>query len=585
MTAPGRAVLQGIAASHGIAVGHATVLERTGARAPRRRVLPEEIGREIARLREAIDASRRDLERMRDQIGSEGHADLELLLEAHLLMHRDELLVDAAVRTIRDESAGAEWAVRRTVESLQSQLERAGSSYFRERAQDIEHVGRHILRALAGDHDRASIETPSVVVTDDLGPADAVQLLRSPILALVTALGSATSHTAILARALGVPAVVGVSDIVRRVDDGDLVIVDALRGEVVVGADDDERRGADARAERYRIFTSELRAKRDSSPLTRDGVAIELFANVDLPTEAALAVTEGARGIGLYRTEFLYLDRGEVPTEDEQLKVYSDVVRVMAPRPVVFRTFDLGADKLPPDQRVPRGPNPALGLRALRLALARPRMLRAQVRAILRAAVHGPVELLFPLVTSVDELREAKALVDQCCDELRTEGIPHRHVPIGIMVEVPAAGLMAESLARECDFFSVGTNDLVQYTLALDRGSPHVAHLAQALDPAVLKLLDVTARAAEARGIPLGMCGDMAADPFAFPLVLGLGYRRLSVPVSALPLVREMLRRIDAEQARRTVREALQCSGGRAVRRLVEERFAASLGDVWAELN
>lgn len=579
-----RTVLQGIPASHGMAVGPATVLAPSSRWVPRWHVAPSRIEDEVARLREAIEASRAEIEHVREGLGDDVEADYRLILDAHLLMHRDELIMDAALRAIRKDRLNAEWALRRTVDDLVRQLEGAGSGYFRERAQDIEHVGQHIMRWLR--HEGAAvpeIDGPTILVAEDLSPADAARLARTPVLGVVTDLGTATSHTAILARALEIPAVVGVTDVTRRVGDGDVVIVDALRGRVVLDADDAEQESARARAQRYRRFTRELRAKRVDAVVTTDGERIELDANVELPAEAALAMDAGAEGIGLYRTEFLYLERLTPPTEDEQAQVYADVVEVTAPRTVTFRTYDLGGDKLPKSERLPRTANPALGLRALRLLLARPELLRSQVRAVLRASAHGPVRLMFPLVTTVEDLRRARRIVDEVRSELSAEGVPHGEVPVGIMIEVPSAALVAEALAKESDFFSVGTNDLVQYTLALDRSNPQVAHLARTLDPAVLRLLDMTARAAERAGAPLSMCGDMAADPFAIPIVVGLGYRTLSMPYSSLPLVREVIGRISMVEAREAAGDALACGEVAEVERLVADRFGRALGDLWRE--
>ncbi|MFW6197665.1 MAG: phosphoenolpyruvate--protein phosphotransferase, partial [Myxococcota bacterium] len=579
-----RRVFRGIPASGGVGVGGVVLLDQRGPMFRRHHVSQGGVAAEVARLRQAITASRKEIEEVRESLPQEHQAEYGLILDAHLMMHRDELVVDMAVRTIESDGINAEWALRRTVDGLRSQLRLAGSDYFRERADDVEHVAQHILRHLTGTADVVTpIHGPSVVIGRDLSPADAARLLGSEVQGVVTLYGSATSHTAILARTLEIPAVVGVAGLLQLVAAGDTAIVDGLHGDVIIHPSVSEAQQARDRGERYRQFTSRLRAMRDAPCATVDGEEVTLLANVELPAEAALAANEGAAGIGLYRTEFLYLDRPELPSEEEQLQVYTDVIHVMGERPVVFRTFDLGADKLPSKDRVPLSPNPALGLRALRLSLSRPDLLSAQVRAILRASVEGTVELMFPLVTTIGELRRAKSLVAQCADELDREGLPHRPVKIGVMIEVPSAALMADALAAECDFFSVGTNDLVQYALALDRGNPDVAHQAQSLDPAVLKLLNAAARAARARGIPFAMCGDMAADPVALPVVLGLGYRRLSVPIAFFGLAREIVRRLDAREAHEAAEEALDLTSAADVRDMILHRFRNDLGDLWEE--
>jgi phosphotransferase system enzyme I (PtsI) len=547
-------------------------------------VAPGETDGEVQRLRHAIEESRRELQSVRESLTEEHQHDYGLILDAHLMMHRDELVVDSAAQMIRDDQINAEWALRRTLDSLEGQLRQAGPAYFRERAQDVEHVGQHILRHLTGSKDDIpAVQAGSVVVADDLSPADAARLLGTSVQGIAVSLGTATSHTAILARALEVPAVVGVGQVLSDVEPGDTLVADGLRGMVIVHPEPEERERAQARGERYRTFTKRLRAQRDAPYTTRDGTPFELYANVELPAEASLAVSEGAQGIGLYRTEFLYLGRRHAPSEEEQLRIYSDVVQNMAPRPVVFRTCDLGGDKLPVRERRSPGGNPALGMRAIRLSLARPHLFATQVRAILRAAAEGAVEIMLPLVSTLEELREARELIDRHYAELLDEGLSARRARVGIMIEVPSAALMADELAAECDFFSVGTNDLVQYTLARDRGDPDVAGQSSPLHPAVLRLLDRTARAANGRDLPLSMCGNMAGDPVALPLVLGLGFHRLSVAVGSIGLAREIARRIEVEEAEAVAQQALVQHGPQEVRRLVIQRFRGVLEDLWEE--
>jgi phosphotransferase system enzyme I (PtsI) len=493
------------------------------------------------------------------------------------------MLAESTGRRIREQGVNAEWAVRETIDRLKAPLEAAGTAYFRERAEDLEHVGQHILRHLVGEVVVTDpIDEPMVVVAHDLSPADAARLLAGATLGLVTAVGGPTSHTAILARALEVPAVVGAGkDVLRLVPDS-LVIVDGLRGEVVAFPAESERAEAEERGKRYFDFTNRLRDRAGEPAVTRDGVAIELLANVELAAEAAFAIDRGAGGIGLYRTEFLYLDRATLPSEEEQLRVYTDVVRTIAPRPVVFRTFDLGGDKLPTGAVISTMSR-ALGVRAIRLALRRPDVFRTQVRAILRAAAFGTVEMMLPLVSGLGELREAKAIVDECATELEKEGVEHRRVPVGVMIEVPSAVVMADALAKESAFFSVGTNDLCQYALARDRGDPEVASMSRSLDPAVLRLLEMVSNAASRASLPISMCGDMAADPLALPVALGLGFRRLSIPVGTIGVVRAIVCAIRGDRARDVAAEALACTTADEVRDLVVEAFRDELGEIWRE--
>ncbi|HEY8428968.1 MAG TPA: phosphoenolpyruvate--protein phosphotransferase [Sandaracinaceae bacterium] len=578
----GRECLTGIAASPGVAIGRVTVFDRRKVPVPRRRIAGEEIEREVARLEAAVEAARREVEAIRDSLPADAGADHRLLLETQLMMHGDVLLVRGACEAIREQRINAEWALRRTVDAMQARLRSAPEPYFRARADDVAQVGEHILRVLTGVSSSLPVLVePTILVASDLSPAEAAQLPAGMLTALVTDAGSASSHTAILARALEVPAVVGVTEVTRHVGPGDVVIVDALRGEVVLRPDEEEQAKARARAERFAAFKGRLGGAERRAAATRDGERIALLANVELELDVGHARREGVDGIGLYRTEFLYLDRRDPPSEEEQVAVYERVVRRIAPRPVVFRTFDLGADKLPYGMR--RGPNPELGIRGVRVAFERPELLVTQLRALLRAAVHGTVQVMFPMIAGVEDLRRARVLFERAREDLDAEGAPYGPVAMGTMLEVPAAVLMADRLADECDFFSVGTNDLTQYTLAVDRTDPRVAHLGRALDPAVLRLLQRAREVARERNKPISICGDLAADPVATPILIGLGFTHLSMPMVAIPLLREVVARIDRQRAKELAAEALAQCSARDVERLVAERFGGELAELWEE--
>jgi phosphotransferase system enzyme I (PtsI) len=577
-----RQVLSGIAASPGVAVGKVCLFVRGHLYVPRKYIARDQIDNEEQRLRDAIEASRDELELIRQRIGPA--TEHRLLLDAQLLMHRDELLINGAIELLRERSINAEWALAQITARIAERMRGASEAYFRERAVDVENVGERILHQLIGGaFEMPQMAEASVIVADDLGPADAALLLRSTARGIAIDLGSASSHTAILARALEIPAVVGVRQLSRLVADDDVIIVDAFRGEIILWPSEEEQELARARGDRYRAFTRSLRERVARTLTTADGTPVRLCANVELPAEAAVALQEGATGIGLYRTEFLYLDRPAPPTEEEQSKIYRDVAQVLSPRPVVFRTFDIGGDKLHGCHPSSDLMNPALGLRALRLGLATPALLMTQLRAMLRATDAGDVRIMFPLVSGVEELREARKLVDAAKAELSSEGVSLGRVLVGCMIEVPSAVLMADTLAKECDFFSVGTNDLVQYALAVDRTNPNVAHLASPLHPAVLRLLEMTASAAKRAGIELSICGGMAADPLAVPVLLGLGYEQLSVDVGYLPLARAIIERIDMPLALETTRAALECATTVDVKTLIVSRFRGALSDLWAE--
>ncbi|MBI5515741.1 MAG: phosphoenolpyruvate--protein phosphotransferase [Deltaproteobacteria bacterium] len=539
--------LHGSAAAPGVAVGRAYVVERRRVSVTRRHLEPPEVEPEVLRLRGAIGAARAQLQNIQKKLAPEA-SEHSLILDAHLLMLDDVLLVEQTERAIREEFINAEWALRRTVERIKELFDQADDDYFRERRSDVDFVGERVLRHLAGSPTEIArprdLHGPIVLVAHELSPADTAALGRSEVIAFVTDVGSATSHTAIMARALSLPAVVGAGDATRTIANGDLLVVDGLRGVVTVQPTDFEAATATDRGERYIAFARQLRSNRDRPARTGDGVPIHLRANIELPAEAAVAIDHGAEGIGLYRTEFLYIDRREPPTEDEQYETFSRIVRTMAPKPVTLRTFDLGGDKFTTALRLPREMNPALGLRAVRLALREREVFRAQLRAMLRAASHGAVRIMIPMVTTVGELREARSELEIARQELHFRGVEVPEVPLGIMVETPAAVFVAEHLAAECAFFSVGTNDLMQYALAIDRGNEHVAHLARSLDPAILRALSAVIGAGRRAKIPVALCGAMAAELMALPVLLGLGFHELSVEPTAVPEIKEALGRL-----------------------------------------
>lgn len=581
---PPKSSIRGVSAAPGIAVGRAHVIDRGRFATPRRRLEGDSVEFERARLENAIEASRTELIAIRDQLEVEGAATFRMLLDAHVAMHDDVMLVESAVAMMRDEQINAEWALERVLASIKQQFESVSDGYFRERAGDVEQVGERILRQLVGRVSLLpSVQGDAVLVATDLSPADAVQLAKSRPAAIVLELGSPTSHTAILARAMEIPCIVGVVNATRRIAHGDNVVVDALRGDVILDADEAMLTRVEERSRRYRHFTGKLRERRSLIPEMQDGTLVELSANVELASEVSIANLDGVAGIGLFRTEFLYLGRVTPPTEDEQLEVYADVLRAADERPVIFRVFDFGGDKLPFASFGARPSNPALALRGLRFALTRPDLLLAQLRAILRASVHGKARIMFPMVATIADLRRAKQFVHDAIAQLESEGIAHSATPIGTMIEVPSAVALADHMAAEADFFSVGTNDLVQYVLALDRSDPKLFSRGRLYDPAVLRTLHQVAIAAEKAGIPFAMCGDMAADPVALPLVVGLGFRSLSMSLSQMPLAREILSRINIKETRKLAKDALACATASDVGQLLVRKMGASLEEVWHE--
>jgi phosphotransferase system enzyme I (PtsI) len=580
----------GIGASPGVAVGRAFVIDRRRTKTPKRHIAPEDVEAELVRLDEALALADIQLERLKKRL-KEREKDSGVILDAYQLMLHDDTMIGPTRRRIRDEKMNAEWALRKTVEEIKHRFDAIGIEYFRERRSDVDFVGEQVLRNLIGAEAQGPIQPPpgAVVVAHDLSPADTVHLHRNSVAAFVCDAGGRTSHTAILAQAFSIPAVVGLDDITDRIGSGDLVIVDGSRGEVILCPTPDLVEEYRYRALRQHKRAEELLRNRDQPAETRDGVRVRLLANIELPDEVPVALDHGAEGIGLYRTEFLFLDRTDFPREEEHFMHARGVLRRVAPFPATFRTFDLGADKVAPflagvvgaSQYGPE-PNPALGLRSIRLCLKERHLFKTQLRGLLRASVHGRMRLMFPMISGVSELREAKAVLEECKDELRREGLPFadgQDLPVGIMVEMPSAVMVADHLAKEADFLSIGTNDLIQYSLALDRVNEHVGYLYQPLHPAILRMVKQTVEAGHAAGRRVGMCGEMAGEPLFTLVLLGLGMDDLSMNSTSVPLVKSVLRSTTLAEARALAEEVLSLSSAEEIERLVRAKMAGYLND------
>lgn len=561
------AKLVGIPASPGVAIGRVLPVDRRRARVPRYHVQPDQIDAEIARLDKAVKESVQQLHQIRQSLGEGEQGDI---LDAHRMMADDPTLLEGARQLIREELLNAEWAMRRMVRDLSEKM--GSDGYLAERRADLDEVCDRIVHNLMGEQPSGAV-TPgddSVIVAYDLATADAAVLLSSgKVKGLVTDFGSKTSHTAILARALEIPCVVGAGQASEIARAGDVIAVDGHTGEVLISPEHDEiLRFEMARAE-AKFREAALLEERDLPAVTLDGRRINLYANIEFPEEVPSVLAHGGEGVGLYRTEFLYLNREELPSEEEHYAAYSSILQSMAPRPVTIRTLDLGGDKLPIGHRS-HEPNPALGLRAIRFTLRHPQLFRTQVRALLRASVHGELRIMLPMIAAVGELREAKAQIEAIGAELRTEGVRIApKIPVGIMMETPAAALAADRLAQECDFFSIGTNDLIQYSLAIDRGNRDVAYLYRPLHLGVLRLIQSAVAGARAAGIECAMCGEMAGDPAYALVLLALGLDTLSVNPSDIPPVKRVLRSADTEDAKRLLEAAMAFSSHDEIERYV----------------
>ncbi|HSL20712.1 MAG TPA: phosphoenolpyruvate--protein phosphotransferase [Vicinamibacterales bacterium] len=561
--------LTGIGVSPGTATGRALLLAH-GAQELRFRVAENVVAHEVERLDRARASSRRQLKEIKTHVSRLAGAEHAYLLDAQLLMLDDPMLVDRAVELVRSERFNAEWAVRRAADELLAIIDGADDPYLRERSGDIADVVGRIgmnLRATTRNPSDVLDEVPGpvILVADELPASVAAQIDWKKVSGFVTDAGSWTYHTAILARSLGVPGVAGLRDATRRIAPGATVIVDGATGEVLVNPRPEEVSAAEQRRARRAAEADALREFRHLPAVTTDGVRLVLDANIERVEDAAGVRQAGAEGIGLYRTEYL-LGSG-VPDEEEQFRTYRAILASMDGSRVTIRTFDASERRfpLPPDHETAAG-----GLRGVRVSLTEPEVFRTQLRALLRAAKHGTLRIMFPFVTGVEELRQAIAEFDRAAAELRLRGEDPPEVPVGAMVEVPSAALTADLLARECQFLSIGTNDLIQYCLAADRISGRASYLYEPLHPAVLRMLRFAVRVARRHRRPLALCGEMGADPRLLPLLIGLGIREISMRPAAIPFAKQVIRSVRADEARALAARALGCATTREVERLLD---------------
>ncbi len=574
-------VLEGIAGSAGYAIGRALIVDTRRSGVVRRHVTPDAVAAELAHFDDAVARAASELRVvLAAKQGTASRAESSIL-EAYVLMVEDETLRAAVEGKIQSTNICAEWALDLAVGEMAAQLRQSGDPYLAERSHDFEFVEDRLLRTMAGKHGAVVLPkdgAPGVLVAHDLSPAETAGLTKERVLAIVTEVGTRTSHTAILARALEIPAVVGVPNLLSRVGSGDLIVVDGVHGQVAITPSEALIADTHARAGRFSDVARHRREARDRPIRTKCGVTVELRANIELPSEAEVALEQGARGIGLYRTEFLYLDRTEPPSEDEQYETYRRVVETLAPLPVTLRTFDIGGDKFASVFQVPAEMNPALGLRAVRLGLARPDIFLTQLRAMVRASVHGKMRIMVPMIASLGELREVRRLFDRAIVDVDAAGQPRSlEIPLGMMVEVPSAAVMADEFAAETEFMSIGTNDLVQYTLAVDRSSPELAYLASFFDPAILRLVRMVIKGGANHQRPVFVCGAMASDPLAAILLVGMGLRELSMESAAIPEIREVIGQVTVAEAEEAAQAAFTGETALDIERMLLERFGERL--------
>lgn len=560
----------GIAVSPGVAISPAMLFGSQGFRIPQRFVSVDAVDSEVSRFRtsvEAVSTALDENERVaREQLGEQYAA----IFSAHRMMLRDPKLNDEIETLIRTKCFSPEFASSRVLRNYARTLQNLGNTYLAERAADVFDLEKRLLKVLLGEQrpELSHLTEPVVILAHNLTPGETANLNRDFVKGFATEAGGHTSHTAILAGALEIPAVVGIGKFLTDVSAGDVVIIDGNRGEVIIDPDDETIARYQDSERRRETESARLAALNTFEARTNDGVRIQVLGNIEFPQEVAQCAKRGADGIGLYRTEFLYLGSDHEPTEDEHYEAYCRVIQEMGNHPVVIRTLDLGADKIPGDieEFRTKADNPALGLRSIRLSLRHLGQFKTQLRAILRASVHGDIRIMFPLVTTLLELRRARMILADVIEDLEEEKIDFRKdLPVGMMVEVPAAALQAHNFAREVDFFSIGTNDLIQYALAVDRAEPSVASLYRAGDPSILQLIRMVVDAGQAEGIPVTVCGQMSSDPKFVPLLLGLGIRNVSVTPISVPEIKDVVRNFSIEDAEEVATHALSLDVARDV--------------------
>jgi phosphoenolpyruvate-protein phosphotransferase (PTS system enzyme I) len=558
----GEQVYHGIAVSAGICRGKILVLHRARHIIARRELAENEITEEVSRFEKALVETRQQILEIQGKVLEKLSSAEADVFEAHLLMLEDQVLVDEVIRSIRDQKVNAEYAFHTVAERYVTALVAANDEYLRERASDMRDLTSRVLDNLLevrDEFDLHHITEPCILVSHDLSPSTTAQLDKKFVLGFATDTGGQTSHTAIMARSLGIPAVVGLQTASQELESGNDALLDGYNGTVVVNPADQTLFEYGQLSRRKASLEEKLREIQHQPAVTLDGKSIHLSANIEDPTDTEAVIMHGAEGVGLFRTEYLFINRESLPTEEEQYQSYRKVAAAVKPKPVIIRTLDLGGDKFASHLQLAKEMNPFLGWRAIRFCLAQPQLFRAQLRAILRASAEGNVKMMYPMISGLDELNQANALVEKYKSEMRAEGVPFdEKMDIGAMIEIPSAALIADALAARVKFFSVGSNDLIQYTLAADRTNEKVSHLYEPTHPAIIRLIKATVDAAHRHGIWTGVCGEIAGDPVLVPLLIGLGVDELSAAPPVVAHVKYMIRGLKFSDAQALAEFALQ---------------------------
>lgn len=562
----------GIAVSNGVSIGKAYLLDRSKVCIIKRSLAKKDIPAEIARLREAIQMSKDQLRDIKQRASSVAEK-YSIILDTYTLLLEDDLLVNETIDYIKQDRINAEWALSRTLDKFTNLFNNINDDYLKGKRDDLDLVVHGVIKNLIGHHQESlvDIDEPVVIITHALSPSDTIMMNKAFILGMATEVGGKTSHVGIFASALGIPAVVGVSNLTQHVNSGDMVIIDGLGGEVIINPDEDTLNHYRKKQDNYLRYEKTLLDNITLKSETQDGHTVLLMGNIESAHEAKAVRKYGGEGIGLYRTEFLYLGANPLPTENELYANFKNVVQAMDPYTVVIRTLDIGADKPLYQEDNDSEANPALGLRGIRLSLKKPDIFISQLKGILRASLYGRAKILYPMVTGVDEVKEANQYLQQAKKELKEAQIPFdENIPVGAMIETPSAALTVDSILDEVDFISIGTNDLIQYILAVDRINENVAHLYQPYHPSVLKILRLVFETAEAKGKHVAICGELGGDPMATFLLLGLGtVHELSMEPHSIPKVKKILRKVTLDEARKIADHATSLSTAEEVNQFI----------------
>lgn len=574
----------GVGASRGIALGKAYMLDRSQVCILKYEIQKNEIDKEIERFKQAIAESTKHLNEIKEKAKKNVESKYLYIIDAHIMILQDDLLINETINRIKNEKVNVEWAFQESLQRLINVFLKMDDEYLKERERDIYHAGNLILSNLIGQNQESisDLNEKSVILSHDLSPSDIVQMKKENVLGFVTEAGGKTSHVSIMASSFGIPAVVGLQGIVEKSNPGDPIIIDGDKGIVILNPTKEEFKHYLKKHQQFKYYEKELLKLKDITAETKDGVSFKLMANIETSLEISLAQKQGAEGVGLFRTEYLFLNRQDLPSEEEHFQLYKEAVEGFAPHVVIIRTLDVGGDKANSKLNVEEA-NPALGLRAIRFSLSQQDIFKTQLRGILRASHYGHLKIMYPMISGLEEIQEANEILEGIKDDLNKDGIPFKkNVEIGIMIETPSAAIIADMLANAVDFFSIGTNDLIQYVLAIDRANEMVAHLYQPLHPSVLRLIQYILKSAENANIEVTICGEMGGDPLTALVLLGLGnIGSLSMDTHSIPKIKKMIRNISMKDARDISKQVLSLRSFKEINNYITEELAKRFaGDI-----